>query len=71
MQLTIRGVVNAVVQLAVTPNLSKEQGHCRQADPWQGLHGIADLPPHLVLKVNKVITTTAQSLLLRGKGIRD
>lgn len=47
--LTIRGVLDVVVEFAVASHLGKEQGHGGDADPGQGAQGIGDLPAHLVL----------------------
>lgn len=47
--LTIRRVLNVVVEFTVAPHLSEEQSDSGDTDPRQGAHGIGDLPAHLVL----------------------
>lgn len=48
-QLTIWGVLDVVIELAVAPHLGKEQGNSGHADPGQGAQRVGDLPTHLVL----------------------
>ena len=49
-RLTVRGVLDVVIELAVAPHLSEEQGNGGHADPGEGAQRIDNLPMHLVLQ---------------------
>ena len=48
-QLTVGGVLNVVIQFAVAPDFSKEEGDGGDTDPGQGAQRVDDFPLHLVL----------------------
>lgn len=48
-RLTVRGVLDVVVELAVAPHLGEEEGDGGHADPGEGAQRVEDLPAHLVL----------------------
>lgn len=49
-QLTVWGVLNVVVELAVAPHLGEEEGDSGHTDPGEGAQRVGDLPTHLVLR---------------------
>lgn len=47
--LTVCGILNVVIELAVAPHLSEEQGNSGHTDPGQRAQRAGDLPTYLVL----------------------
>lgn len=69
LQLTEWGIVNAVIQFAVSSDFSEKQCHCGNADPGKRGHRIFDLSLNLILnrRRQKCIWWGAQWCFIKGR----